>query len=192
MIGIARRGHIVQANNLAETVIRKFDEKGELIYCTHIILVTDFEILEYIPLWCSSTLRLEPSNNLMVKLCLEGRAERAGYHNECSLSSLLLHCLSPPWALIVLWRIVPGIVCVNNLVSHSHPRVSPSILPKHRTVSNFKDLLCMVLLLTRGPISRMPALLCFEREGEGVLFASQICEAPEAAKGVQGATRLSI
>ena len=27
------------------------------------------------------------------------------------------------------------------------------------------------------------------REGEGVLFASQICEAPEAAKGVQGATR---
>ena len=29
MIGIARRGHIVQANNLAETVIRKFDEKGK-------------------------------------------------------------------------------------------------------------------------------------------------------------------
>ena len=122
----------------------------------------------------------------MVKLCLEGRAERAGHHNECSLSSLLLHCLSPPWALIVLYWIVPGIVCVNNLVSHSHPRVSYSI-PKHCTVSNFKDLLCMVLLLTRGPISRMPALLW---EGEGVLFASQICEAPEAAKGVQGATRL--
>ena len=34
MIGIARRGHIVQANNLAETVIRKFDEKGELINYT--------------------------------------------------------------------------------------------------------------------------------------------------------------
>ena len=50
----------------------------------------------------------------------------------------------------------------------------------------------MVLLLTRAEARFLGCRLCFEREREGVLFASQICEAPEAAKGVQGATRFII